>query len=127
MADFYLDEDVSHSLKPLLESVGHGVTTTRQQRREGASDGNQFLYAATSAWIMITHNKKDFELLHDAWIHWTTAWNLNHRYHGVLIISQLVLPQDNAAAIDALLSAHPNVENQLLGYDITTRGYRPLP
>jgi len=65
---------------------------------------------------------------------WTGEWSLNYQHQGILILSQRMPRHDNAAVIEALLSTHPNLENQLLGYDISTntwgayditlRGYR---
>jgi hypothetical protein len=137
VATLYFDEDVSHKLGSLLRSAGHTVYTTHQHGRVETSDGNQLLFAGTNTWTLITHNRRDFELLHDAWLRWTSSWNLSSTHHGILIISQLVTLEDNATAIDTILSAHPNLDNQLLGYytatlawrryDIAAREYRPLP
>jgi urease accessory protein UreE len=137
LATLYLDEDVSHHIRPLLEATGHTIYTTYQQGRAETSDGDQLLYAAANAWTIISHNRRDFELLHDAWLRWTRAWSLGNRHLGILIISQRISHHDNATVIDTLLSAHPNVDDQLLGYDttsqvwllydITARGYQPFP
>ena len=75
MADFYLDNDVSLRLAPLLRSVGHRVTTTRELGLSAASDDAQLLTAARNGWILITHNRRDFMMLHDAWRTWPrVAW-----------------------------------------------------
>lgn len=137
MATLYLDEDVPHQLGSLLEIAGHTVYTTHRQGRAETSDGDQLLYAATNEWTIVTHNRKDFELLHDAWLRSTRAWSLNGQHPGILIISQRVSNHDNATVIDTLLSAHANLDNQLFGYDTpsqswrlydtTTREYQPFP
>lgn len=118
MATLYLDEDVPHHLGSLLEIAGHTVYTTHQLGRAETSDSNQLLFAATEAWTLVSHNRRDFELLHDAWVRWTNAWHLDSQHHGILILSQRIPRHDNAAVIETLLSIHPNLENQLLGYDI---------
>ena len=137
LAILYLDEDVSHHIGTRLEITGHTIYTTYQQGRAETSDGGQLLYAATYVWTIVSHNREDFELLHDAWLRWTQAWSLSSQHPGILVISQRVSNHDNATVIDTLLSAHPNLDNQLFGYntpsqawhlyDIPTRGYRPFP
>lgn len=136
MATLYLDEDVSHHIGALLEIAGHTIYTTYQQRRVETWDGDQLLYAAANGWTIVSHNRRDFELLHDAWLRWTDAWNVSNHHPGILIISQRISHHDNAAVIESLLSVGPNRENQMLGYDVVshawgvydvaTRSYAPL-
>jgi hypothetical protein len=61
---FYADENISFALNDALRSYGHVVFTTRDERRLGASDGSQLLYAADRGWIILTHNRADFTMLH---------------------------------------------------------------
>jgi hypothetical protein len=124
VATLYLDEDVAHQLGSRLRIAGHTVHTTHQHGRTETSDGNQLLFAAANGWTIITHNRKDFELLHDAWLRWTSSWNLRNIHHGILIISQRMALEDNATAINTLLPEYPNPDNQLFGYDIATHSWR---
>jgi hypothetical protein len=66
MAAFYFDEDVPEDLVPLLTERGHIVATTRSEGRKGAPDPRQLLYAAGRGWILVTLNRGDYRLLHDA-------------------------------------------------------------
>jgi hypothetical protein len=56
VAIFYADESISFALNDALRFHGHTVFTTRDERRLGATDGSQLLYAAERGWIVLTHN-----------------------------------------------------------------------
>lgn len=68
MAALFLDEDVSIDLSVTLAQHGHFVTTTRGERRLGVSDPHQLTFAADRNWTIVTHNGRDFRLLHEAWL-----------------------------------------------------------
>jgi hypothetical protein len=89
MAAFYMDENVTLGLAPALRQYGHGVTSTAEERRLGAPDPHQLHHAAGRGWIMITHNRRDFELLHIAWLLWTNEWNVPLQHAGILIVEQV--------------------------------------
>ncbi len=71
MAAFYFDEDVAEDLLPLLAERGHTIVTTRMEGRKGAPDPRQLLYAAGRGWTLVTLNRGDYRLLHDAWLMWS--------------------------------------------------------
>ena len=89
MASFFLDEDVSANLADLLRSYGHTVTDVHDERREGIPDPRQLLFASDRGLIVVTHNRRDFLLLHDAWLTWTHEWRMVHRHSGILVVDQL--------------------------------------
>jgi len=60
VAIFYADENVSLALNDALRTYGHEVFTTRDERRLGAADSGQLLYAAERGWIVLTHNQGRF-------------------------------------------------------------------
>ncbi|MGH2449075.1 MAG: DUF5615 family PIN-like protein [Chloroflexota bacterium] len=76
MAELYLDNDVSLRLVPLLRAAGHEVTTTRGLGVTAATDDAQLLIAARNGWTLVTSNRRDFRLLHDAWRTWPPAFGL---------------------------------------------------
>lgn len=89
MANVYLDNDVTRYLKPELEARGHTTVLTREvPGMATASDGHQLMFAARSGAVIVTHNKKDFELLHDAWRRWSVEWNVVREHAGILIVPQ---------------------------------------
>lgn len=66
MADLYVDEDVSERLLAPLEARGHRPTSVGRLGHKGLSDARQLLIAADSGHLLVTHNAKDYRLLHEA-------------------------------------------------------------
>ena len=86
MAGIYTDNDVPLRVAPLLRARGHGVTPTRDLGRSAALDDDQLLLAAQRGWTLVTHNRKDYELLHDAWRRWFSAFAVAATHAGILIL-----------------------------------------
>jgi hypothetical protein len=89
MANLYFDENMSLLLEALLRERGHMVFSTFSEGRLGSPDPHQLLFAAERDWILITHNRRDYRLLHDAWHLWSHAWDVNRRHSGILILDQV--------------------------------------
>lgn len=108
MADFYLDNDVTISLAPELRSRGHDARTTRDLGLQSATDGRQLLHATQNGWIFVTHNRKHFVVLHEAWMEWTGAWQVPERHAGIIVLPHGIPARDMAREIDQFLHrAHP--------------------
>ena len=88
MTALYLDENVAVELAATLRRYGHSVSSAADERRLGASDAHQLLYAAQRNWVIVTHNRYDFHLLHTAWLLWSDAWRTPQQHAGILIIDQ---------------------------------------
>ena len=73
----------------MLRQRGHSATSAAEERRLGAPDPHQLLYAATRNWIILTHNRQDFRLLHTAWLLWSDAWHTPQHHSGILIVEQM--------------------------------------
>ena len=71
---FALDEDVSHPLAGLLRSLGYDADSAKELGRLGLGDGLVLLAATDQRQTLITHNSKDFRLLHEAWFAWRRRW-----------------------------------------------------
>jgi hypothetical protein len=103
VAAFYLDNDVSLELALLLRARGHDVTSTRDLGAFRAGDVDQLLTAVRNGWVLLTHNRRDFTLLHDAWRVWPRAFNLSLPAHrGILALDPappLVLAQEVFALV----------------------------
>lgn len=97
MADFYLDNDVPVTVASYLESLGHSVVTAKGLNLTRASDAQHLLEATTLKRYLVTHNGRDFRLLHHAWILWPAAWAVDPPRHATV----LVLHQQPAAAATA--------------------------
>jgi predicted nuclease of predicted toxin-antitoxin system len=74
MAALYLDEDVPVELADLLRARGHSATTTRNESRLGRPDPDQLLFTAKNGFVLVTHNRRDFARLHEAWLLWARDW-----------------------------------------------------
>ncbi len=88
MARFFLDNDFPLGVGDELQRLGHSVESARSTNREDRHDEDQLLYAATAGRILITHNRRDFLLLHDAWRRWTRAWTVERAHAGILVLQQ---------------------------------------
>ena len=89
MASFYLDNDVSIRLARLLLKSGHLAFAAKDLGFSAATDNEHLLVAVRNDWILVTHNRTDFTLLHDAWGSWPLALGLELPLHpGILALGQ---------------------------------------
>lgn len=110
MAAFYLDSDVSQEVARFLQDAGHEASTARSIGLGTATDDEQLMRAAEEGWILVTHNREDYKLLHGAWLRWSRAWQITPEHAGILVIPQPpALPYDRAARELAAFvrSGHP--------------------
>lgn len=116
MAAFYLDSDVSIHLAPLLHGLGHSATTSRDVGLRGATDDAQLLEAVQRGWITITHNRRDFTMLHDAWITWPAAFGMALPPHPVVLVLEQGRPRVHIGVLEAIMTANTSVDlaNELL-------------
>ena len=112
MADFYIDADVSAALAPGLEFWGHIARTAYDLGLRHNSDDQHLLLAAQNRWIFVTCNRKDFVLLHDAWVRWSLAWQMQKHHAGILIVPQ-DQPMRLAGNIHRFIQTNPSLMNQL--------------
>lgn len=88
MAQFYLDEDFQVGVASLLERAGHSAITTPQASNLRAWDVEQLLFAVGAGRTLLTHNRRDFRTLHDAWTRWSPRWRQPEPHAGILILDQ---------------------------------------
>jgi len=72
---------------------------------ERAGDEAHLSLAARSGWTLITHNAKDFSLLHAAWLRWSADWQTLAHHAGILVLIPPVSPAEAANEIVSLLEA----------------------
>jgi len=60
----YLDEDVDISLTNALKQKGIDALTTQEAGKKRLSDAEQLEFAVNTGRAILTHNKRDFILLH---------------------------------------------------------------
>ena len=80
---------------------------------ERAGDEQHLSQAAGSGWILITHNARDFTLLHGAWRRWSREWGMMARHAGILVLIPPVAPSRAAQEIAALLESGRLLHNEL--------------
>lgn len=83
MANLCLDHNVSLEIARLLRPLAKDIGLDR------AGDDEVLLSAAQQGRILVSHNYKDFRLLHNAWRRWSTAWGVARAHTGILIVAQL--------------------------------------
>lgn len=124
----YLDEDVKHEVVDLLVAPHLFVRTARNERRLRASDPSQLIYAAEQGWIVVTCNRNDYHLLHDAWLLWSHRWGVAPKHAGILALDQGYPAPVLAAAITAFLATDPDLINAMYDWrarDGIWREYQP--
>lgn len=137
MAELYLDNDVSLELAPLLRRTGHRVTTTRDLGLFRATDDAQLLTATRNHWTVVTYNRRDFTMLHDAWLNWPVAFGVALPPHSGITVVDPGLPPVLAAQIANLLRSTPveTLPNALIWWHhrdawqrrIIGTGWEPFP
>ncbi len=66
MADLYVDHNVARGITNQLRVRGHNVVAARELGLERAKDDAHLLLAAQQGRTFLSHNRQDFEMLHDA-------------------------------------------------------------
>jgi hypothetical protein len=117
MAHFYLDEDPPLAMAVLLNALGHDVLTTQVAGNKGRHDPRQIAFAVQQERILITSNREDFEMLHEAWIVWSSLWGSSAvmTHPGILIVpsGSTVDAGQVAQAIDELVRQGEELPNRL--------------
>lgn len=101
----YLDHNVSHGVVAPLGRAGHDVMTSRAFSAERLPDDAQLLAAVRMGRVLVTHNRADFRMLHDAWVTWPAAFGLAPPPHPGILILDSGPPSVLAAEVAAFLEA----------------------
>jgi hypothetical protein len=106
----------------LAGALGHVAVRTRELRLDRADDAAQLLTAAQRGWVFVTHNGRDFKLLHTAW----RLWPAPLQHAGVLVIPQhRWSAPETAERLDRFVNSGAVLTNEL--YEWTaTRGWMPV-
>ena len=106
----YLDEDVSVFVAQLLRPHGFDVLTTREAHHLGYTDPAQLHFAASNHRAILTHNRADFESLHEA------ALREQRAHAGILIANRRASDFELARRIMIVLDTFTaeEITNQLL-------------
>lgn len=77
--ELYIDEDVDVLVAELLRARGFDALTTRDAHHLHATDEEQLAFAAAEQRALLTHNRADFEALHQ------TYMDSGRHHTGILI------------------------------------------
>lgn len=119
MASFYLDHNISRLVAYYLQQLGHQAMTARELGMARAQDGEVLLAAAADDATVVTHNTRDFQMLHDAWIRWSRAWNVSALRPGILALADVARGGPSwtlhlmAQEIHQFLNQGPELANEL--------------
>lgn len=127
MASIFADHMIRRDVVELWQDRGHDAVSSRDLGLDSFADDVQLLAAARSRRILVTHDIKDFEKLHDAWRRWSAAWGVAVTHAGILIVPQGWPPQQTADVVDEFIQTGVDLTSQLyrLSADRTWR-LRPL-
>lgn len=78
-AKIYLDEDVDILVANLLSARGLEAKTAREQEMLGRLDPEQLAFAVFERSCLLTHNRLDFEKLHNTYL------SIDQPHAGILI------------------------------------------
>ena|SRR5699024_7123031 len=81
--EFYLDEDVDISLQQALTNRGVEIMTTQGAGNIGNTDYEQLMFATGENRVIITHNTRDFMILHKNFL------MKNNTHSGMVVSDQL--------------------------------------
>jgi hypothetical protein len=105
LARIYLDEEVSARLRDLLREAGHDVTDAKELgHRRGTmwTDARQLFHAARERRVLVSSNRRDFEILHDAWRRWPAPGRNPQAHAGIIVYDQRAAQQDDRLGLLAL-------------------------
>ena len=131
MGAFLLDEDTPVRLETLLIDRGHSAIHIDTLGRKSAPDPRNFHDAAAQNLTLVTFNRRDYELLHDAWQTWTHERGVRWQHAGILILSQVQgMPPEQYADLINTLVREPgtDLDTALYNWDAATGWlHGPLP
>jgi hypothetical protein len=89
VARFFLDNNVSRHLIPILTADGHHILTSRDEGLAARNDVEQLLAATDRNAILVTHDREDFLLLHYAWLALCLRWHQTEAHPGIVVVPQV--------------------------------------
>ncbi len=143
MADLYADHNVPLRLVELLCAEGFDTFMARSVGLEGAQDDEHFFFAVQQRRTLLTNNRRDFTLLHNAWVRWFAALmghggqvraenvsvsgfipalglagtpRLVLDHPGIIILPQSIPVEEISQALAEFLATSPQLANEVYGW-----------
>lgn len=108
MARLYLDANIALGVVPILAGAGHTVESARDVGLKDAADYLQMLAAWERDAVLVTHNRKHFVELHEAWYEWPRRWGLSGPDHrGIIVPDQRDETVYGPPLLAFLAASHP--------------------
>jgi hypothetical protein len=101
-----------------MVQVGYDMDSVKVTGNFGLTDARQLLWAVEHDRTIITHNLKDFRLLHEAISLWAIRWGTPNvlRHHGILVVPHLPVPE-LASLIDQFVRPLDKIDNRMFILD----------
>ena len=101
---YFYDEHGSHLVARVGRTSGLDIVSSHEVGRDGVSDREQLIYAASESRCVVTQNQRDFRRLTDEFQRSATV------HAGVLLMRSGPITRNHTGAIVAALVAH-NAQN----------------
>jgi predicted nuclease of predicted toxin-antitoxin system len=109
---FFLDENLSVHVASLLRTLGHEVTTARDEGLIRAHDDEQLFFAAENGLILVSHDG-DFYVLHRGIRRWLHSRGETAIHSGILIIPDNLSTEQKARLLDIFAASGLVAANEL--------------
>jgi len=96
-AQLYLDEDLDVSIASRVRWMGFQAETARSMGNLGLKDPQQLAFAVQNDWVIVTHNREDFEALAE-------EYRRTNRVHCGIIVAFRRKPQEIARRLAKLVN-----------------------
>lgn len=113
MARFYLDENISRDAEHLLTRYGHDALHSVDLGHRAMPDPQHLFAAADDNRILLTFNRRDFELLHQFWTSLNAWGNLDRPHSGILTAVGEINDLQWANLVHAFVRQRQNLDNQM--------------
>lgn len=123
---YYTDEDLQYDLSGAFRRAGYDAESVKDRRTFGWTDARQLFLAVELGHTMITSNKKDFILLHEALRLWHGRWEVSTplRHHGIIIVPHWDVADIVRLVLD-FTENRDSLENECFLYD-EYRGWKEI-
>jgi hypothetical protein len=107
LVSLQLDHNVSYDVVSPLRWAGHDVRTARELGFTRLTDDALLLATVRAGRMLATHNRRDFMLLHDAWVTWPAAFGLALPSHPGILVLQDAPPRALSSTLESFLDTTP--------------------
>jgi hypothetical protein len=122
-----LDEDVSNHLAGPLRANGHDVNTAQQLGHLALTHVKVLTRMADLNRILVSHNKRDMLLLHEAWLTWRTRWQATSHFLANILLVPHEPVSDLVRIIEEFAGFGIDPASRAFSWTAPTGWYEPFP